>query len=162
MTNCYAPVIRFRPWVTAAALVLFVLAFVSTARCQTDGSAPNVTLRVSLSDFALIDNGDVGQHYPSIPVGQHVTDAVIADGHLDAFRYFYGHGDSGIPACVFTADQVHTDGGPVHLANIGGGRNCGGERGDDRCAYIAEGFTAFAVAGGECSAFNVPDCSGIC
>ena len=133
-------------------------ALAGLASGQTDGSAADVTLRVSLSDYALIDNGDVGQHYPTVPVGEHVQDAILIDGHLDAFRYVYGHGDSPTPVCVFTARMQEDH----HLHDVGGGRNCGGARGDDRCAYIAEGYALYAVAGGECSRFNIPACTGIC
>ena len=151
--------------VPAVALVLACV-IIGAESCevigQTDGSAPSVTLRVSRSPYPGIDTGGAGQHYPAVPVGQHVDDAVLIDAAEDAFRYVYGSGSDPTPVCVFTAKAVETDGGPSHLANVGGGRNCGGERRDSRCAQIGEGWDPYAVAGGECAAFGVQACSGIC
>lgn len=143
-----------------AALVVALFAALCGSRAapaQTDGSAPNVEIRVSRSPN-LFDDGGAGEDYPSVPVGQSVHDAVLVDGHEDAFRFVYGHGSDPTPVCVFTATMREDH----HLENVGGGRECGGARGDDRCAFIGEGYAVYAVAGGMCARFGVQPCSGIC
>ena len=54
---------------------------------QTDGSAKDVELRISLSPYAGIDNGQNGEYYPRIHVGESVQDAQLIDNHYTSFRF---------------------------------------------------------------------------
>ena len=85
-----------------------------------------------------------------------VQHATVVDDDTGGWRHVYW--ESGPQACVFTArmDESH------HLTEIGGGRECGPDRGAGRCAFIGQGYTVFAASGGACPAFRVAGCSGIC
>ena len=158
-----------RPHDVAACLAVAVLLAAgfacdpAPAATQTDGSADPLLLGWTSGPLpSLSGDGEVPGE------GEHGEDTVqvytIAEwsNHHEATRvarntYFRHLRHLGGPeGCVFTA-TITQDG---YLKDIGGGRDCPTSAADSRCGYISEGWETFALAGGSCSAFNIPACTG--
>ena len=128
---------------------------------QVDGSRESSHLLTQ--ERAWPPGGIVATKHDEIQPVDHWQDAVLMSGAPDTFRWVW-HTGAGPESCVFTADLVETDGGPMHAANAGGGRDCSPDQtveSGTNCGYFSTGWTIFAASGQSCEAYGVPLCGGI-